>query len=87
MAGIGQLSAGVAHEINNPIGFVGSNLDALTDYMTDVDKILEHYKNLIKALKNNNQVTLPDEIKTQLEDITQLEEDIEIRIIPIMHGG
>lgn len=33
MASIGQLSAGVAHEINNPIGFVSSNLDALTDYL------------------------------------------------------
>jgi len=37
MASIGQLAAGVAHEINNPIGFVKSNLGSLADY---VDKLL-----------------------------------------------
>lgn len=37
MASIGQLAAGVAHEINNPIGFVKSNLGTLADY---VDKLL-----------------------------------------------
>ncbi|WP_374247262.1 ATP-binding protein [Zoogloea sp.] len=36
MASIGQLSAGIAHEINNPIGFVASNLSTLAQYLQDL---------------------------------------------------
>lgn len=40
MASIGQLAAGVAHEINNPMAFIISNLDSLRDYLGRMTKYI-----------------------------------------------
>jgi signal transduction histidine kinase len=43
MASIGVLAAGVAHEINNPIGFIRSNLEVLDDYFSDIEKYYHEF--------------------------------------------
>ena len=43
MASLGQLSAGIAHELNNPAGFIYGNVDILRDYLTDLGRLLKLY--------------------------------------------
>jgi PAS domain S-box-containing protein len=54
MASIGQLAAGVAHEINNPIGFISSNLRTLEEYLGDITKLIGVYESLLAALNEGN---------------------------------
>jgi two-component system NtrC family sensor kinase len=73
MASLGQLTAGIAHEINNPINFVKSNIKPLQLDIKDLLEVIEEYDKLhtVDAAK------MPD----QLKQIEKLKKDIDIEYV------
>lgn len=68
MAGIGTLAAGVAHEINNPLGYINSNLGTLKDYISDVLGMLEKYGELESLIKEDAAAENLNEKVSEIED-------------------
>lgn len=82
MASVGQLAAGVAHEINNPTGFVSSNLKTLSDYQDDISALVKEYRKLISELKDTiSKDDLPSSIAEQVEGIVGLEAEVDVDFI------
>jgi len=74
MASIGQLAAGVAHEINNPVGYVNSNLTTLQDYVADLLKVLTAYEQNEHELTEATRMQL-NKLKKQI-DVAFMRDDI-----------
>ncbi|MDY6822279.1 MAG: ATP-binding protein [Thermodesulfobacteriota bacterium] len=80
MAAVGQLAAGVAHEINNPVGFVSSNLTSLSDYLTDITGLMEQYDRLLEKLKGHNG-TIDEGAKALIHDVETMKSQVDIGFI------
>ncbi|AAM41246.1 sensor histidine kinase [Xanthomonas campestris] len=67
MASIGQLAAGVAHEINNPIGYVHSNLGSLQEYLRSLFTLIEAYERALQAPDPKALIPEIDEIRNRAD--------------------
>ncbi len=53
MASVGQLAAGIAHELNNPINFVRTNFAALMDNFSDLLKLFPEYQRFLEKAEKD----------------------------------
>jgi PAS domain S-box-containing protein len=75
MASIGQLAAGVAHEINNPVGYINSNVSSLKQYVLDLFTVIDTYEAAEKFITDEDTLANIHTIKQKL-DLAFLKQDI-----------
>ncbi len=82
MASMGQLAAGVAHEINNPTGFISSNLFTLATYIDEITQVVNAFKTLCNQMQQSDYTNgLPDALKQLCHSANDLECKLDLNFI------
>jgi signal transduction histidine kinase len=67
MASMGLLTAGIAHELNNPINFMSGNVNPLLRDVNDVFTLIRKYDEIIKSKKLEGSFNEVDELKSEMD--------------------
>lgn len=86
MASLGQLTAGIAHEINNPINFVSANIFPLKTDFQDIKTILNKYQAIVNS-EDKPKATKEAEEYAKKMDLEYLFEEMEALIDGIEEGA
>ncbi|MBR9866014.1 MAG: hypothetical protein GYB20_02835 [Oceanospirillales bacterium] len=87
LATLGTLSAGIAHEINNPLAYVSGNLSSLKEYVDS----LRYFVNMIKGWRSAGLLTPDQEAEferlSQETDLAFLEDDVGVLLADTIDGS
>ena len=86
---IGRLAAGIAHEINTPIQYIGDNTRFIQEAATDLFQLIDKYQELLRAARNgdvNSELIAEVEAAADQADVEYLKEEISPAIQQSLEG-